>query len=141
MRGSPGIHIVQTHNNGVSVMSDIRIQNNVIKDITGYAGWTSGNVKNIQISHNLFYRCNNNSWLGSQEQNTTFEDPNFRSEGVNFAGYAPTMPSGAIDRGAVISGYSYTGSAPDIGAIEVGQVIHPPELKIIGMSSSSEAIN
>ncbi len=122
-RGDYGIAIMQEDNGGTTVLSDVNVKNNIVIDINRYAGSTTGSVSRLSIDSNLFSGNRYDKWKGSIVSNTKTKDPNFAKENAGFLGYKPVSPSDAIDGGVAIYGYPYHGSAPDIGAVEIGKSI------------------
>jgi len=132
-RTDHGLNIKQATDEGECEVYDIRFKNNVSMDVTGYAGNASGTIgSGVVVANNLFWGCNNNSWSGTGAvTGTIVQEPNFTSEGVNYAGYTPkTSPtSPLIDAGTwltTITTSSGSGTSfilDDAGYFRVGDEI------------------
>jgi hypothetical protein len=116
--GSYGIYVSAAKITGTGVINNVNVKNNVVANM-GRPGLNEGPVKNLVVDHNLFYENASNMWNGCSATNTVSKSPNFLSEGEDYLGYTPVSPSAAIDAGKYV-GLPYSGSAPDIGAIEAG---------------------
>ena len=102
---------------GTCTLDDINIKNNIATNGLGYAGSVSGTATNLTIDHNLFYGNATNDWNNVTDTNSVVDDPDFVGPASTYIGHTPVEGSPAINAGVNV-GLAYTGSAPDIGAIE-----------------------
>ncbi len=125
-KATGSIYLFQQDNAGPSVLKDINVKNNIVMDTNSDGVWIKGTISKVIVDHNLFFNNYHDSALGVQDTNTIKTNPNIINlGGKNYGSYALQPPSDAIDGGGDV-GLPFSGSAPDIGAIEYGQVVCTP---------------
>lgn len=136
-KNSYGIYVGAKNNLSSTSIENVNVHNNVVFNVPGEAGLTGPDVTNITVSHNLFYNNKKNHWRGSTATNTFVADPLFKGSLTEYEGYNILSDSPARDKGVDV-GLAFSGSAPDIGALEIGgineasnQITIPQKLRIV----------
>ena len=141
-----GMKIEVDNNGGAALLENAYVKNNIFMNTSQTAGKSEGDgsVKNLEIDHNLFYGCKENSWFyaadwkGPKGQTETIiANPLFKGPTTDYKGFTLSTGSPAIDSGVDV-GFVYSGSAPDRGAIETGLQskerdsvpLNPPSIRI-----------
>lgn len=112
---------------------NIEIKNNLI--INSNSGSTANKLvsvasgatlQGLQVANNLLYRLDAGNVAGSYSNNITGVEPQINASGNRpNPYYLPKTGSPLIDKGLNL-GYPFSGSAPDIGAYELGSTTTPP---------------
>jgi hypothetical protein len=119
----------EEYSGAVGYLDYVRIRNNTVQDVTGYAVYETGSPTNITCEYNGFNDNTYDSYYGGSCSNTVTSDPGYVLE-EDPDGYIPG--DNHIDAGVVISSVyvgdapSYNGSAPDIGWYETGESYEAP---------------
>lgn len=122
-RGDYGIQTRETDSVGFGVLDHIYIQNNIVIDITGYAGIRTDNApSNLVIDYNQFYGNTHNDWSGDTDTNTLTSDPTFTSKGTD---YTLQAGSSAIDSGTN-PGVAYVNGIVDTATYNTDFTATPP---------------
>nr|PZN56885.1 MAG: hypothetical protein DIU61_03220 [Bacteroidota bacterium] len=128
--GRGSMHLFEADNGGVA--RNVRIENNLI--INNFSEYVYGEVpkilnlkngarfENCVVRNNFTDRVTVTALSGVSLSNNLSGNPQITASGARpDPYYRPKAGSPLIDKGVAISGMSYAGSAPDIGAFEYGQ--------------------
>lgn len=132
LAGTSTINVVSLHGGS---STNVQIKNNLIIDSnTSYSFWQNplifmengASISAFQVTHNMFQKMPVGSVGGVSYATNKTGDPQINRTGARPSPfYVPKSGSPLIDAGTNV-GLPYSGSAPDIGAYEVGAVSPPP---------------
>jgi gliding motility-associated-like protein len=141
LSGTTTINVIGLHG-GKS--DNVQIKNNLFIDSnTSYSFWPNplifmengASLSGLQVTHNLFQKMPIGNISGTYANNLTVDPQITRSGARPTPYYAPKNGSPLIDAGTNV-GFPFQGSAPDIGAHEIGSTAPPTnQLPTVSLTS------